>query len=70
MKRFENKFAVVSGASREGGVGAATAELLIREGAKVLMLDMDEQNGVLLQQKLGENSPFLTCDVSSEAAVK
>ena len=70
MKRFENKFAVVSGASREGGVGAATAELLIREGAKVLMLDMDEQNGVLLQQKLGENSLFLTCDVSSEAAVK
>lgn len=70
MKRFKNKFLVVTGASKEGGVGSAVAQLFVNEGANVLMLDMDAKNGANLQEKLGNQTYFLECDVSSEESVK
>ena len=70
MERFKNKVAIISGASKEGGVGAATAELFVKEGAKVVMVDMDEQSGEALQKKLGDNTIFLKCDVADEESVK
>ena len=70
MKRFKNKFLVVTGASKQGGVGACIAKMFVEEGAMVLMLDMDEVNGLKLQQKLGPATIFLKCDVSSEDSVR
>jgi len=70
MKRFENKTAVVTGASKEGGVGAATAQLFLNEGANVLMLDMDKESGEKMATSLGGNSAFLTCNVTDETQVK
>jgi len=61
---------VVTGASKKGGVGASTASLFVEEGAKVLMLDMDEANGRLLQIELGDSSHFIKCDISAEADVE
>ncbi len=70
MERFKDRFLVVTGASKTGGVGACVAKLFAKEGANVLMLDMDEKSGERLQRELGEQTFFLKCDVSSEASVK
>ncbi len=70
MDRFKNKVVVVTGASKVGGVGAAIARLFKDEGAKVLMLDLDMENGCRLQKELGSNTLFLRCNISSEEEVK
>ena len=70
MNRFQNRFAVVSGASKRGGVGAAIATLFINEGAKVLMLNTDGHNGNILQSELGPRSLFLSCDITDEQQVE
>ncbi|MDL2141689.1 SDR family NAD(P)-dependent oxidoreductase [Flavobacterium tructae] len=41
MKTLENKAAVVTGAA--GGIGRATAERFLKEGASVLLVDLNEQ---------------------------
>ncbi|MDC6367321.1 MULTISPECIES: SDR family oxidoreductase [Flavobacteriaceae] len=70
MKRFKNKVLVVTGASKKGGVGACVAKLFVEEGAKVLMLDMDEENGNDLQEELGESTLFKKCNIALEESVK
>lgn len=61
---------VVTGASKAGGLGASVAKLFKNEGAKVLMLDMDEKNGRQLQQELGEGVLFLKCNIANEEEVR
>ncbi len=69
MRRFENKTAVVTGASKSGGLGAAIAKLFVDEGAKVLMLDKDVKSGRRLETELGNRSIFKECDVTDEDSV-
>lgn len=42
MKRLENKVAIITGGS--GSIGFATAQKLATEGAKVLLVDIDEES--------------------------
>lgn len=42
MKRLENKVAIITGGS--GSIGFATAQKLATEGAKVLLVDIDEKS--------------------------
>lgn len=56
-------FVVTGGAS---GLGAATATHLVRQGAKVIMVDMNYALGEELQKHLGEHAQFVQLDVTDE----
>ncbi|MAO42641.1 SDR family NAD(P)-dependent oxidoreductase, partial [Leeuwenhoekiella sp.] len=49
MDRVKNKIAIVTGGA--SGLGKSSAILLAREGAKIVITDLDEENGnVVVQQ--------------------
>ncbi|QQN38157.1 3-hydroxyacyl-CoA dehydrogenase [Acinetobacter sp. CS-2] len=67
MKIQGKVFVVTGGAS---GLGAATATYLVGQGAQVIMVDMNQELGQEMQQRLGEHAVFLKLDVTDEHAVK
>jgi len=65
MARFDGKVALISGGAR--GQGAAEARLLVAEGAKVVVGDVLDNEGVELARELGSAATYLHHDVTSEA---
>lgn len=65
MGRVENKTALVTGGA--SGIGTATTRLLLREGARVVIADLQEEAGQKLASALGPAAMFLKLDVSIEA---
>ena len=63
MPKLNGKVAIVTGAT--GGIGAATAELFVQEGARVLLVDLKPGPLQALSQRLGENAAYCAADVSS-----
>jgi len=69
--RLEGKVAVITGAGQ--GIGEATAERMVEEGAKVVVSDVNAETGEAVAQKLrdqGGEAQFVAADVSSVADVK
>ena len=66
MSRLEGKVAIVTGAAQ--GMGASHARAFIKEGAKVVLTDLNEEKGQALASELGESSLFVKQDVTSKVA--
>ena len=66
--KIQGKVCVVTGGA--SGLGAATARYLVTQGAKVILVDMNQELGQQLQQKLGENADFVAVDVTDENQVQ
>jgi 3-oxoacyl-[acyl-carrier protein] reductase len=64
--RFEGKVALVTGGGR--GIGAATAQLLAREGAKVAVSDMDVAPATEVAGPIG--GVAIACDVTDRRQVE
>lgn len=67
MARFEGKVAVVTGAA--SGIGAATARLFAREGAKLVLADIGDEGGKTLADEIGNGAIAVPCDVSKETDI-
>ncbi|TFL11439.1 3-hydroxyacyl-CoA dehydrogenase [Pusillimonas caeni] len=60
---IKNKVFVVTGAA--SGLGAGTARMLVAEGAKVVLADVQDEAGQQLAKELGQT--YVHCDVTREA---
>jgi glucose 1-dehydrogenase len=65
--RLKDKVALVTGAAR--GIGRACAERLQKEGAQVVLSDIDAAEGAATTAKIGAPS-FLSCDVGDRGQVE
>ena len=66
MGRLADKVAIVTGAAK--GLGAADARMFVREGARVVIADVDVPLGETLARELGAAASFKRLDVRDEAA--
>jgi NAD(P)-dependent dehydrogenase (short-subunit alcohol dehydrogenase family) len=63
--RLKDKVAIVTGAA--SGMGAATARMFAREGAFVVLTDMNDADGQSVAREIGNRAQFVHHDVSKEA---
>jgi NAD(P)-dependent dehydrogenase (short-subunit alcohol dehydrogenase family) len=62
------KVALVTGAA--SGIGRASALALAREGARVVVSDVDVAGGEVVAKEIGADARFVRCDVTNEADVE
>ncbi len=63
-RRLEGKIALITGASQ--GIGEAIALLFAKEGAHVVISDVQDDKGNALAKKCGKDSLYLHLDVQEE----
>lgn len=63
--QIENKVFLVSGGA--SGLGAATAEMLVAAGAKVMLVDLNADAVAAKAKQLGDNARSAVADISQEA---
>jgi NAD(P)-dependent dehydrogenase (short-subunit alcohol dehydrogenase family) len=66
--RLENKVAVITGGC--SGIGLATVELFVAEGAQVIVGDVQDENGAALQARFPSQVHFKHCDVTQEKDIQ
>ena len=68
MAELEGKVTVITGGA--SGIGEATVRLFVKEGARVVIADMQRERGEALAGELGANAAFVACEVRQENQVK
>lgn len=71
MGKLQDKVVVITGGV--SGIGAATAKLFAQEGAKLVLVDFNEEKGKAFTEELtsqGTEAVFVKADVTSEEDVK
>ena len=71
MSKLQNKVAVITGGA--SGIGAATAKLFVEEGAKVVLVDLNEEKGKAFEAELkAQNAEalFVKANITIEEEVQ
>lgn len=71
MGKLQDKVAVITGGA--SGIGAATAKLFVSEGAKVVLVDLNEEKGKAFEAELkAQNAEalFVKANITSEEEVQ
>ena len=68
MGKIDGKVAVITGCA--SGIGKATAKLFIKEGARVVLGDIQDDLGKALADELGPNAIYQHANVRSEDHIK
>ncbi|QUG41869.1 SDR family oxidoreductase [Psychrobacillus sp. INOP01] len=69
--KLQNKVAIITGGA--SGIGAATARLFVQEGAKVVLVDLNEEKGKAFEAELkAQNAEalFFKANITSEEEVQ
>lgn len=66
MSRLTNRVALITGAAQ--GMGAAHARRFVSEGAKVILTDLNVDDGAALARELGPSAQFFKHDVCDPAS--
>lgn len=66
MQRLAGKIAIITGAAQ--GMGARHAEEFVKSGAKVVLTDVQEEQGNALATTLGHDAIFVKHDVTDESS--
>jgi len=67
MRIEGNTFFITGGAS---GLGAGCVEYFASKGANVVIADLNEKLGRALEEKIGRQALFVTCNITSEESVQ
>jgi NAD(P)-dependent dehydrogenase (short-subunit alcohol dehydrogenase family) len=65
---LHDRVAVITGAASERGIGRATARRFVEQGAKVAILDLEEQEPEAAAAELGPEHGGYVCDITDRAA--
>ena len=67
MPSLTDKVAVITGGC--SGIGLATVELFVAEGARVVIADIQDARGAALAEKFGDRAIYQRCDVTEERQI-
>jgi NAD(P)-dependent dehydrogenase (short-subunit alcohol dehydrogenase family) len=65
--RLEGKVAVITGAA--SGIGRGTVDLFVREGARVIAADIQDDRGARIEEEHKGKARYVRCDVMNEADI-
>jgi NAD(P)-dependent dehydrogenase (short-subunit alcohol dehydrogenase family) len=68
MGQLDNKVAVITGGS--SGIGKGSVREFVKEGAKVVIADIMDDQGEALAAELGESAAYIHTDVTDEVQIK
>jgi len=68
MGLLDEKAILITGAA--SGIGRATAAEASAEGARLLLADVDDEQGEAVAAEIGDGASYVHCDVTDEASVQ